>query len=301
MELHDAAAAPSVSAPIAAPPQRPEWTLPVCDHVQSLWAGEIAHGPPDELVIACNDGVHVVWFRTEGVVVERTRCTYHAPADADGAHASAPRVADLDGDGHMDLALCLYWSSPEGGTRGGGSFWMPGRENGQFGAPVVLQGGACGAIEVGDINGDGRPELLIADYGNPYDPTNPNGELFWYARPGSRWLPRGHVRLRRGPVNMWLHDVDGDGLLDTMVEHDPGWSDVTLVILGSRSGPLVVDSTQHPAGRPNRIVVEGDFDGDGSRDSAEVVQGRVEVHSSAGAVGEPRVGQALDYVEYAIP
>ncbi|HEY6758312.1 MAG TPA: VCBS repeat-containing protein, partial [Baekduia sp.] len=79
-----------------------------------------------------------------------------------GAGATDPRslaVADLDADGRPDLVA----GSANGGTgaisvlrgTGGGAFAPP------LGSPFGLgTTGGAGAIAVGDLNGDGRPDVL---------------------------------------------------------------------------------------------------------------------------------------------
>ncbi len=75
-------------------------------------------------------------------------------------------AADLDGDGHPDL---IVESSPSY-VDGGGQAWQrltlfPGIGGGGFHLPgtVIRSGGFLGPITVADLNGDQRPDLVVAN------------------------------------------------------------------------------------------------------------------------------------------
>jgi hypothetical protein len=83
-------------------------------------------------------------------------------------------------------------------------------------APPVLD---LGGLAVGDVDGDGRQEIVVAG----------NGVLLWY-RPGT--TERGTIAEGRFVVGLALEDVDGDGQLEVFagqgvpVQDDPdttGW------------------------------------------------------------------------------
>ena len=77
---------------------------------------------------------------------------------ATGAHAHGVSVADLDGDGHGDLVVANAGASTIGVLRGKG--------DGTFttAATISLEPGATPKMAaVGDLDGDGRPDIVSAD------------------------------------------------------------------------------------------------------------------------------------------
>jgi hypothetical protein len=267
----------------------------VCREIRSLRAIDLGQGTPDELVIACEDGVHVFWIQEQGVLYARTLFTYVVPQGLELA-ARDPWVADLDGDGHRDVALCAYYMTDRGGTRGGKSWWARGRPDGQFAEPTGLDDGECAAITTGDVTGDGQDELLVVREGNPWDPQNPDGALFWFARDHARWQMRGNARLFRDPQRVWVADGNHDGIGDVFVSDESGpraW------FVGSPRGPQRVDAGMPNVTPPPLVSYVGDFDGDGRPDRIEVDGGRLHVETTTPrAVPIRSVARALDFVEH---
>ncbi len=129
--------------------------------------------------------------------------------------ASAPvpwyvtRLADVDGDGDLDVAAFGVGSSPSAFVlfwyeNAGGGTWLPHQvaSASDFGWVVGL--------EAADIDGDGDIDLLEADQYGPFNTS-------WFdnlAGNGTAWLRRpGH----HSPQGVAVGDVDGNGTLDFAV------------------------------------------------------------------------------------
>ena len=82
--------------------------------------------------------------------------------DSGGTLTRLAASADLNNDGKPDLAVVNYGSYGNGTVgilvgKGNGTFW-----------PVVVYdsgGGAPNGIAIGDLNGDGSPDLVVANQG----------------------------------------------------------------------------------------------------------------------------------------
>ncbi|GJM21363.1 MAG: hypothetical protein DHS20C15_12780 [Planctomycetota bacterium] len=75
--------------------------------------------------------------------------------------ANSLRLADLDGDGQLDLITGSTWFEQE---REGVCVAL-GRGDGRFGASQLLEaGGSRCSVAVGDFNGDGRPDIVTSSY-----------------------------------------------------------------------------------------------------------------------------------------
>lgn len=177
----------------------------------------------------------------------------------------AVAVADLDGDGHADLAAL-------GQDHFGGTITiLIGRGDATFAvAGDVAVGGSPSAIIASDFDGDGHEDLAVEDVGT--DPAAGAANLVI-------WLGHGDGTFRRGPglpLGDPVHliaadDFDGDGRPDIVVEqYVPGSNPrhARVFLLFNRGdGVLDVGPTVFEEGENEfRGTVVGDLDGDGILD-----------------------------------
>ncbi|MGE0709791.1 MAG: FG-GAP repeat domain-containing protein [Planctomycetota bacterium] len=120
-------------------------------------------------------------------------------------------VGDVDGDGRPDLALVA--TSANSGQAcvsvlrnlGSRSFGPPE----SFPSPAAF--GAtyrCADVRLADLDGDGRREIVVANYNLP----NPQLAIYGYA-PGGMALVRA-IALAEAPTRLALGDVDRDGRIE---------------------------------------------------------------------------------------
>ncbi|MGW9673015.1 FG-GAP and VCBS repeat-containing protein [Streptomyces koyangensis] len=169
-----------------------------------------------------------------------------------------PTVADLDGDGHLDLVVSgdarVVWGGPDGP-----------RADSPRGR-VPLPGAPYHTVPVaGDVGGDGHLDLVA------YRFSAKNPALVVLKGPFQRSGAPADTAEIPTPVNeaafpaLLLGDANGDRAADLAVYDSP--YDPPLLLTGGADTPsgLSAEPERLPAGES---VAFGDFDGDGRRDIA---------------------------------
>ncbi|MFF8287310.1 FG-GAP repeat domain-containing protein [Streptomyces albus] len=161
------------------------------------------------------------------------------------------RTADFDGDGRADLLLRHdTWEAAEEDTVVYGGPGGPGTGH----SPTELPDNDRSAV--GDVNGDGRDDLAVADYGWPYHTrgsvavflgsrhglASTAATTFDRRRVGMTGSPRSDRELDRFGSALALADLDGDGCdeLAVYARDFPSLrrQPVYWIVPGSRHGPV---------------------------------------------------------------
>jgi len=210
---------------------------------------------------------------TASVLLGRGDGTFGAKVDyAAGASDSFPSsvaVGDFNRDGHLDLAVTEYYTPTTGqvGFRRSVAVLL-GRGDGTFAPPVEYPTGPGPTkVVVGDLNGDGNPDLVTSDLGS-------NSVSVLLGRGDGTFAPNSDYPTGGGPNDLALGDLNRDGSLDVVTADADG---NVAVLLGRGDGTLA-PRTDYAAGlgkpniryaRPYGVAV-GDFNGDGNPDVAAV-------------------------------
>ncbi len=174
-----------------------------------------------------------------------------------GVLPTAITVSDINHDGNLDLVV----SNRNDGTvtilvgNGDGSFAA------SNGSPLTI-GFAPGAIVSCDLNGDGIPDLAVAD------PDNYDVGIFLGHGDGTFSQASGSpVGTGNGPASLVAADFNRDGRMDLAVG-DSGTSDVTI-LMGNGDGTFTPSSDSPITGIdwPDWVSI-GDFNNDGQTDLA---------------------------------
>jgi hypothetical protein len=128
-----------------------------------------------------------------------------------GQQPIAVKIADLNGDGLADLAVANLGSPSDLTTASVSVLLQDLAHPGHFlPATNYHTGTASEDVAIGDLNGDGKPDLVVANSGGSVsvllqDPARPGGFLPAVNYPG------------KGPSSVGIGDLNGDGLPDIAV------------------------------------------------------------------------------------
>jgi len=215
----------------------------------------------------------------------------------------AVEAADLDRDGRPDLAV-IYASDFHGGDGVvAGTAVLLGRGDGTF-RPAVVQGHetASSSMALGDLNGDGVPDLALTPWA--YDDYGDRQALAATVRmgrgDGTFGVPVDLDAAGEGIGSVAAVDLDGDGDLDLAVancgrpvEYLRYLGHVT-VLRGNGDGTFGAPARNHAYGQFTAVTA-ADLDGDGDPDLALASPWASGVAVMLGK-GDGSLGDAVSYV-----
>jgi hypothetical protein len=154
---------------------------------------------------------------TVSVLLQTTAGVFAPAVDyATGVQPIAIKAADLNGDGKLDLLTANYGAATTPGNQGL-SVLLQGATPGTFAAPVNYITEYCAtALAVGDLNGDGKPDVAVACQGLPGSPGAVSVFLQDATTPGAL-RPAVNYPGAYGPMGVAIADMDGDGHPDLVL------------------------------------------------------------------------------------
>ena len=170
------------------------------------------NGFADIAVATTADKVSVLLQNAAGVIAS-------AVDYATGVQPVAIKAADIDGDGKLDLLTANFGAAVTPGTQGL-SVLIQGATAGTFLAPAhYVTGFRATALAVGDLNGDGEPDVAVACEGLPGDPGFVSVLLQTPAAAATPGVLQPAVSYRGvwGPMGVAIADIDGDGHPDLVL------------------------------------------------------------------------------------
>ncbi|NOT21767.1 MAG: VCBS repeat-containing protein [Nitrospiraceae bacterium] len=175
-----------------------------------------------------------------------------------GAHPNGVAIGDLNGDGHLDIAVA---------DSGLSILFQNASDPGTFFSPLSL-GVNCSSVGIGDLNVDGRADLVAAC-------ANAGNVKLFLQNPAEAgtFLPPQTVAAGFQPKNVAIADLNADGLLDLAIANygtgnSAGTASVSVLLNSSASPGSFSTATNYATGDNSWSVAVGDLNGDGKADLA---------------------------------
>jgi hypothetical protein len=190
--------------------------------------------------------------------------------DSGGVQARSIAVADLNGDGKPDVVVANCSSNGPNACNGGGQNGSVGvflgNGDGTFKAAVTYDSGAIDAdsVAVADVNGDGKPDLLVANFIDPSKGGGSVGVLLGNGNGTFQSAVTHGLNPARNISSIAVGDLNGDGKPDLVVAKS-GTPDGIGVLLGNGDGTFQPDVAYDSHGTAIFVTV-ADANGDGKLD-----------------------------------
>lgn len=186
---------------------------------------------------------------------------------------SAVAVGDLNGDGKPDVVVAS--SNTEQETPGYIATYFGNGDGTLTHGGKYLAGQAPVAIAIADLNGDGRPDLVVTD-DNAYDVSSVYTMHVLLNSGSGKFTYNGAYKTGTESVGVSVADLNHDGVPDVVVSS--AFNQAIAVLLGKGDGTFstpVFYSIGSLGAAPYQAVV-ADFNGDGDLDvAATLYQGGV--------------------------
>lgn len=175
-----------------------------------------------------------------------------------GAHPTGIAIGDLNGDGHLDIAiadsgLSILFQNPNAA--------------GIFLSPMSL-GVNCSSVGIGDFNADGRLDLVATS------PDAGNVSILLQSTIGSgQFLSPLTVVAGFQPIDVAIADLNVDGLPDLAIANagtpdNPATASLSVLLNNLNSPGRFLAATNYATGARSQSIAVGDLNGDRNVDVA---------------------------------
>ena len=205
------------------------------------------------------------WFGNNvGVMLGNGDGTFQAPVYyTTGSHAMSVDAGDVNNDGKADLTVINYTCYQCASSLS----ILLGNGNGSFQNAVNYATGGYGSQshELGDLNGDGKPDVIVSSADN-------NGSTVLKGNGDGTFQAPVNYPTGQNPVVVTLGDFNSDNILDSAVTNY--FNNNVSVRFGNGDATFQAANNYGTGTNPGQVVT-GDFDNNGKLDLAAVnVNGR---------------------------
>jgi hypothetical protein len=168
--------------------------------------------------------------------------------DSAGRTGFAIILADVNGDGKLDLVVLNSCASTDNCANGTIGVFL-GSGDGTFQAPVTYDSGgvAPSSLAVGDVNGDGAPDLLV---GRQCNGTNCSTGIIGVLLGKGDGTFGSAINFSSGgsvPTSLAVADVNGDGKPDVLATNEQSYSVTVLLNTSLRPTTVALASSLNPS------------------------------------------------------
>lgn len=263
--------------------QSPKWQIPTPGGVSAILVKDVNGGAPE---VVCGDSQWGSVHAHDGVTGAQL---WSIPNPEHGVSRLA--IADTDGDGQLEV----MWGTGFG-SGGQDIFFVYGIPSGTQEWKSGHIDGAFDALDVGDVDGDGRDEIVFVSYES--ESGYNDGVLFVLDAETKQVEWEGPHDLFLGRAWTGVHavrigDVDGDGSKEIVVGTDELYDGKIYVLNGSTRA--IKASYRYDSGAPIWSLDIADVDNDGQ---VEIIAGGGREHTGAPGVYVYVINGATGAVEW---
>ena len=227
--------------------------------VDLIAAGGCAGGGCANVLLGNGDGT----FNT-------TVATYNSS----GISALSVAVADVNRDGHPDVVVANQCSDDTCTSSDVAVLLNNGSGIFAAAAPYDSGGLFSDSVAIGDVNRDGKPDIIVANSSASSTVDDGNVGVLLGNGDGTFKTAVAYLSGAFGAASVAVSDVNGDGILDLVVANCSGTASSCVgalpgdvgVLLGKGDGTFQTAVTYAPGGKTPFAVAVGDVNGDGRPD-----------------------------------
>lgn len=245
--------------------------IPPCTHNngQGYRRAQIIPEGNEEILLASGGGIY--YFEVPLKKSQRLKGNWKKVLAAPEASDEGFGIGDIDGDGLLDIVAAVRKSDQEGESMEVRWWKNPGNGEGNWKSfPIGITIHDSDRIEVADINGNGKMDVIVSE--ERYPGKEPDANLFWFEQPNNpeqnHWK-RHTIITTYSLNNLDVGDINRNGFMDIVTSEHKGDALRTLIFENDGKGSF----KQHliDRGKESHLGTRlADLDGNGLLDIVSI-------------------------------